>query len=184
MNPYLKEYRLFDTISTICERVSDEIEFVNSGGCAVFASELGKRLQAIGVKGVNCRVYNDPEEMKWMVYHDLNTLEAKIREDNGTCKDKDAWNDNGIHFVHVKLYINGVFWDSDGAVLECEPESKVWHDAYELVEGFISVEAMSELASEARNWNSRFPRDCIPVMTKIMDECISEYLHSTVKMAA
>lgn len=179
MNPYL-----FDTISTICERISDRIECVNRGGCAVFASELGKRLQAIGVKNVNCRVYNYPEEMEGFAFPDLNTLEARIREDNGTCKDKNAWNDNGIHFVHVKLYINGVFWDSDGAVLDCEPESKVWHEAYELVEGFISVEAMSELASEARNWNPTFPRDCIPDMTKIMDDCINEYMNSTVKMAA
>ena len=182
MNPYL-----FDTIAAICERVSEDIEFVNSGGCAVFASELGKRLQAIGVKNVNCRVYNYPEEMEWLVYHDLNTLEAKIREHNGTCKDKEAWNDSGIHFVHVKLYVDGVFWDSDGAVLACEPESKVWEGAfggYELVEGFISVDTMSELASEAKNWNPTFQRDCIPDMTKIMDVYINEYMNSTVKMAA
>ena len=180
MNPHL-----FETIAKIYENIDEEIPDVNRGGCAVVASMLGERLQKIGVKNVDCRVYNYEWNMSEITAPDLNTLEHNIREEYGDAYVAGIWNENGVHFVHVKMHVDGFLWDSEGAVSLDEPETENWRDGcYVLVNGFISIETMKSLADNKHNWNPAFSRDNIPQIAEIMDKHLNEYLGSSFRLAA
>lgn len=177
----MKNIDLVEMIDEISEKVCANIESVNSGGCGVFAAELGKRLQALGFKDVNCRVYNYEEECENMVFSDLNTLEQYLREHNQPRGEAEVWNDNGVYFSHVMLHVDGLLCDCEGYISADDPEAAVWSEDYLLLDGFVTIEAMAELACNPYNWNPTFPRSQIRLMTAIMDECIEKY---TNKIAA
>lgn len=145
MTPNLKS-EVRKCLAAIAEEVSDNIHSINSGGCAVYAVELAKRLKRLKIKDMKIRVYS--------YRRDDNRRLPKLRV---------PWGMNGVFFCHVRME-----WDAEGDVPA--RKSKVWNTFYQKHPGDISVTAMNKLAAVKSNWNCWFDRRQIPQMRRIMDK--------------
>ena len=139
---------------------------INNGGCAVFASIVGKKLRdmKVTVRAVvmhyDCGVTQTPH---------IDKAREKIKN---TGKKKN-WNSQGIYFNHVGLEF---FWkrkkylfDSDG----CIRFTKKFNE-YVILSGRLTIEECEKLAKEPRGWNSCFNRRTIPAIRKMVNVHFSE----------
>lgn len=150
-------------LADIAEQVDKNYEYVNFGGCAVYAVELAKRLQALGYTDYKLRVYG---------YKKANVSKAEkvVRQDNrGNTPPTDnfPWRCNDVTFCHVRLQWRGMMWDVKGAVPR--KNGSDWN-GYVLQRGSISFEAMTALLPKQSNWNRWFNRRKIPTIRRIMNK--------------
>jgi len=169
----LRTLRIENCLRRISEVVNEEVESLNSGGCAVFAVELAKRLQAIG-EAVNIRVYNyspvDVEHVERTYFNDSKPESSK------------EWCANNVHFVHVVVEWGDRLWDSESEVYTSNGER--WKGWYVLAEGNISMSAIEVLANHRSNWNPTFDRKQIPRLLQIMDNEFAEFHNEVYAEAA
>lgn len=151
-------------LTKIGEEVERKIRSVNCGGCGVYAVELAKRLESIGVKNYRIRAYGDTDKVNI-------TKVEKTVFNSALPTNREDWNENGIQFHHVKLQFNNKLWDSEESVPV--RKAKSWHWAT-LQQGYITRKALELLTAIPSNWNSWFDRKQIPKLCEIMDKHFAE----------
>lgn len=165
------------TLHAIAKDVAVAIPYVNCGGCGVYATELAKRLYRIGVRNFRIRTYTyagDPDRKTNIKFVERHVFGKALPERVST------WNANGINFDHVRLQWNGTMWDADGAV--SRKDGRKW-SCYILHPGHISLKAINKICKDSSGWNSRFPRDDIPKMRRIMNRHFAKLMLDIVRGA-
>lgn len=154
----------------ICKEVFRDINWVNSGGCAVYAIELANALQSIGQTEVYFRTYD------WR-RNPVNVSDVEKNAFNGVLPSRWIdWERNGVSLNHVRLEWNGTLWDAlDGAVpLD---DAKTWCGDV-LQEGHISFKALQKLTRKGANWNSQYSRKQTPKMREIIEKHFKKLVDS------
>lgn len=150
-----------EALHAIADECNSNIELINRGGCAVYAVELAKRLEALGYDDYRIRTYGRRLNIA--------KVEQLITTTNAQATIWD-WYNNGVTFDHVRLQWRGFMWDAEGA--EKVADATSWMGSG-IQDGKISLEAMAKLADSGRGWNFRFKRSQIPEMRSIMDEYLT-----------
>lgn len=158
---------IFDCLEHIAVDVSAHLDNVNRGGCAVYAVELAKRMEARGIPySIRSYSFRDYKEVN------IATIENdKFNYRRKLLGDRHIWECYGVYFDHVCLEIGGFLWDSDGPRSN---RNKTWNYCYILQPGSVSLEAMQKMAARKSNWNSAFCRSQVPKMRRIMDKHFSK----------
>lgn len=148
------------------ERVNSEIVRMNWGGCGVFAAELCAVMQEIGITDARIRVYGYDCEGT-----DLNELEQHLRENGIDVSDTCNWNDCGVNFGHIVVEWADRVWDSEICGDDISRNNQ-WcgNDMYS---GYISYDALVELAANPSGWNFMYAREQNPHVRKIIREGFS-----------
>lgn len=132
-----------------------EFEYINSGGCAVFASLMGEYFPK---NFLGCAVFT---------YHPnvsdrIDPMIQMVRKNN-KFNTVDAWKRNGVDFVHVIA----MFKDDEGEygidALEgviVDNQCEMWGLTLNNV-GLIPLDVMSDLANKKEGWNTCFDRSLI-----------------------
>lgn len=147
-------------MSEIHEEVSQNIDLINHGGCAIFAVELVKRMRKLGMNP-NIRVYGEEEV-------DVSLAETNILEEYGNPMDVEAWNDNGVEFVHIVVEWGCYLWDAECIESIEDAYEYGWND-YPLLPGEISYNALRDIAFQRVGWNSTYDRSQNPMLYRILD---------------
>jgi len=150
MNAQIRNKEIL-SLRTFLAGVHKKHQYINWGGCCVFAGILGKHLAAVGK--VRVRVINS----MWDGERNLDEVRKKVRKNE--CAE---WNRHGVGFSHVVIEFaykrRYYIIDSEGIrVLTNNLDSRY-------VEGALTVEEARELGSTPRGWNSIFNRDEIPAI--------------------
>ena len=146
-------------LENIAKEVSASISYVNSGGCGVYAAEIGKRLQERGITDFKVRVYNTEQ------CGNLNDIENNLHKNNMDTGSAIVWGANNVKFYHIVIEFAGRIWDATGSSL---PDQS--YGFAELADGSITLDSVCKLADRAHHWNPMFARCKIPLMCQIMDK--------------
>lgn len=148
-------------LNNLGKKVEATVDGVNSGGCCVFAAEVAQylsKLVPVQIKVVAGWCNNTP----------IDIVRSKVSNNTPS-----EWNRKGLDFYHVVIQfeLNGNLhiYDSNGVVKYSDFES-------DLIPGSLTLEEASELAGEARGWNSRFERDQIPRVRRLVREAFEPLL--------
>lgn len=151
--PTLKE------LKELGQNVMEQFEYINQGGCCVFAALVGKKLQEYFP--VRIRASNNYHGYR---IRDLNEIRPNL-EDNTIWE----WYNEGIDFNHVIIEFDykgkTYHMDSTGVYKagKRDPSFK-----YVLYKGYLTVEEAAELAKQ-KDWNPTFDRKLIPTLRKTVD---------------
>lgn len=156
-------------LNAIASEVQSDIHYINNGGCAVYAVELAKRLDAIGFSDYKIRTYGCGGRNV-----NVATVEKKVFNTNLPTKTSE-WNANDVYFSHVRLEWRGMVWDAEGAVNS--RKARVWEMFYVRQKGHISRKAMEMLTKLQSNWNRMFDRRQVPKLKRIMDKHFASLEH-------
>lgn len=152
---------LIDQLNALADEVDSKIEFVNNGGCCVFAALVGRELGERGypVQGAVGHALARTRE-------GIHIARTRISERNVR-----NWNYWGIHFGHVVIELydgtNVLQFDSDGIR---DKSDTIWE--LPIYAGRLTVEEMEYLAADDSpyTWNDMFDRTQIPKMKSIINK--------------
>lgn len=134
-------------------KIGDEYEYVNRGGCGIFAYMLAEELTRIGIKNEIC----------WLAF------ELFDMEDFNKCSTLYELNNLGIRCVHVLVVVDGWFIDCEGVFKS--PEAAGWR-GYDM--NIISdYKILERVVSNGQGWNNCFDRNQIPSMESDIKNIIS-----------
>lgn len=174
MNPIIRT-RVRKCLAAIASEVSRNVNYVNNGGCGVYAVELAKRMKKLGFTDMKLRVYGYPNKNNERLVN-VTHLERKAFGDNPPDNLRD-WRINGVNFCHVRMEWGLRVWDVEGDVPAKTDKVWFWYPRHP---GSISLKAMSRLTAEKAGWNPTFDHTQIPLMRQIMDKHFAE-LHTFIK---
>ncbi len=132
-------------LEQISTRIGEEVRNINCGGCGVFAIELVKRLEKIGVKDAKIRCYGGSSN--------VNVAEVEANFNGNFPVRSQPWSENGIYFHHIRVEWNGKVYD--GGSIDSNTNDWRWCN---LLAGSISRQALEPLVKFKANWNSYFKR--------------------------
>ncbi len=127
---------------------------INMGGCGLFAEELSKRLDSIGVENKVWALYFDKEYNEHGYSHTNNFVNGDRKELKNVAVD------------HMCVQIGDFWFDSTGCI----------NVAIETIEKMVEIpkELIHTFVHDSHNWNHTFDTDCIP--------CIEEHLDQMFKL--
>lgn len=148
---------IVDHLNALGAEAELKIEYLNHGGCCVFAALIARELQNKGYKASGVVVSYGAEESENSV------SKARKMVANNTVYE---WNDKALYFSHVgvEFKIDGFKhrYDSYGVV---GSRAKLMNmPAYR---GRLTVVEMEELAADT-GWNPQFNRKQIPKLKRIV----------------
>lgn len=132
---------------------------INCGGCCVFASLVGARLERLGI-ATRIAVGDDEIELGTNIDEIRPKIDNKLRN----------WNREGVHFGHVVVefdYDGATYHYDTAGVIPAQDHTKTIN--YQIFDGRLTVKEASELAAEER-WNWMFNRACIPDLTRMVND--------------
>lgn len=149
-------------LTTALRRIKKETirrwQYINCGGCCVFASIVGEELLNKGVYACGLVA----------AYHTGDVDIEAIRHNVRTRRKSellDTWQDNGIQFNHVGLEIH--FGDTvkhyDTNAFR-NPNGRL--DGMRIYKGRMTINELKALASVSEGWNDTFNRRHIPQIRK------------------
>lgn len=150
---------LLDHIDGLCKKVHNNTSRINAGGCAVFAAFMAQCLEKYGL--VSIAVGTDEDEGI--------SIDA-VRNDIDT-NDVHNWNSKGVYFAHVVVEFEhqGAKYHIDSTgVHDAYPETHSGH--YPILEGRLTVQEVTELASCNSGWNWCFDRKQIPKIKRMIND--------------
>ena len=161
--------QLIHEIERLCRGVRYQTRDINSGGCALFAGEVAKALQDLGIEAW-CRSWWMPAWGAPMAVLTGETA-AQVRKRVRDTGDPHDWEDNGWEFMHCtpRFKLCGVTYEADAEVgvrkhrvrlPDYEPYSR--HK--------FTPEEMLKLYSHADAWNSRWDRRQTPTVQRLVSE--------------
>lgn len=156
-------------LTEIAEEVTHNINYVNSGGCAVFSIMLADVLNSLNISDYEFKVFS------WDNSHDVSVVENGIIFGVNNIEN---WYRCNVDFSHVMLRYGKYIIDSNG-VVSYKPNME-W-DGYSLHKGAISYHTIKELAKIPRNWNEMFARTDIPKMRRIVKSVTKKHFGIDVK---
>ncbi len=157
---------IIDKLNNIAVEVTKKIDFINLGGCCVFASLIAQHLYPLVplkiVVFAPTLTKNSIDEVR----HSITT--------NRLCE----WNDNGIYFGHVMIELTiddkTFLYDSNGIA-----PSDTIIKGYKKLKGELTLLEATELADDSVGWNDTFNRDKIPRLKNIINNFFIPQLTSS-----
>lgn len=152
-------------LNDLAWKADTKIDYLNWGGCGVFAALVGRKLQDAGIPvGVVCG--------SWRHNGDKADVE-RARSNVAEKWDAEEWNANGVYFGHVGLEV-----EIDGKLYHYDSKQGVKPagkeiDGLPIAKGRVTIEEMELLAGESLNWNSDFNRKQIPKLTKLVEKAFA-----------
>lgn len=158
---------LIERLNALADDVSNTIERVNNGGCAVFASHVAYHLKYVrGVKEVVVRA-GDYDSHGGRL--SVDAARKKVKKSNALPCD---WNSAGVFFSHVIVEFTyrkkKYHYDSHSGVVSETRETH--YGEYPLYKGGMTVEEGLAIASTPIGWNPTFNRKNIPRMIKLINK--------------
>lgn len=160
-----------NTIGELARFVGNEIDYLNSGGCGVFAVELYKRLKALDL-GV--------EPQLWIL-SSLSSSEARyleIREilkASKTRRTLGQFNDYNWYLSHVVVEFAGGWFDGTGFYRDYESLNGNWGCMNRFR---VEFEDMVTMVEDPSGWNEKFDREQIPEMQQMFDRIFGKIVKS------
>ena len=152
-------------LNQLGKEVNSEFENINYGGCAIFASLVGKRLEELGVGVSGITTGSCP----WQPKISVDQARAKITHPGR----KMQWIANGINFFHVGLCFkhNGkkYHYDSNGAH---RPEKTLGGAV--IFDGVLFLSEVIAIAREHAGWNKSFNRRSVPAIRRLVYDHLPE----------
>jgi hypothetical protein len=147
---------LIDTLDKMGSGVNRKWPYINSGGCCVFASIVGKILQEKGipVKGI-VAAYSAQYKFKPIWWMRRGVSNNSIPE----------WERRGLDFNHVGIEFRygGKKWHYHSKGAQIAGKS---FDRMPIFRGRLTLDELIELAANEEGWNSAFDRRDIPAIEK------------------
>lgn len=168
MNPIIRA-RVRKCLAAIARDVSRNVDYVNCGGCGIYAIELAKRMKKLGFTDMKLRVYSYPNDNNERLVN-VASIERKVFGDNLPDNLRD-WGVNGVNFCHVRMEWGFRVWDVEGD--EPAKTDKAWR-WFPRHPGSLSLKAMNRLSAKTAGWNTMFDRAQIPLMRRIMNKHFAE----------
>lgn len=167
--------RLLAMLNKLGKDAEKNIEYLNSGGCAVFAAHVGYHLKyRAGLTDVVLRVghsYADDEDDLIPIDEARNHLHPNANASE--------WNAAGLSFGHVILeFKTGKtkparwHYDSSGVTSVSNVTNNF---GFLLHPGEMTVEEGLAIAADHAGWNTLFDRRQIPALIRIIDKHFSDY---------
>ena len=116
--------------------VVHNVNFINSGGCGIFAEHFYYTLSKAGLKPTIVVIGRGEQQIK------------EALQNNGKHYD--------IHFSHIMLYVDGVYLDSHGVHIKLHSQ---WSN-HAVVTG-MPIDLLKEWNQDAGSWNPTFDRNQI-----------------------
>ena len=155
-----------DAIRRASENIDNDIRNVNNGGCGIFAEKLIKFINSTGHNDAKIRVFNyDPGNISRIEEEVINNNRNRLPNHI------DLWNYYGVYFVHVAVEWKGRIWDCSGSTKASKVKN--WQGIFPILEGTISLDAISKLNKQPSNWNSVYDRSQTPKMYKLMRQSLN-----------
>jgi hypothetical protein len=153
--------------------ITNQVDCPNYGGCAVIAAHVGMYLEQAGLLKDIVTQYNKGGEYGKSPKYVREVLKAE----NARTDDCSNWDMNGLSRSHlaVRFEFCGLLytWDSDGTRQGGNRfGDKREYRAPPVGEGLFVDECIA-LANDEAQWNSRFNREQIPKIEKIIREHLS-----------
>ena len=148
---------LLETIDALCNHIDDSVDKINSGGCAVFAACMGKRLMQYG-------------EVRIAVGCDDGDTTIDDARDGVLFNTTGEWNENGVFFNHivVEFKYEGKMYHIDSSGVH--KESHFTHlGSFPILDGRLTVAECGEIAGSSEGWNWMFNRAAIPRIQRMVD---------------
>ncbi len=142
---------IVNELSQLAKVIDDQFFNVNSGGCGVVAAQVAQHLQTL----VDTRV---------VVYtmSKLNVDEIRSKLDNPF--DSTDWEHNGMCWDHVLVEFDHdgstYLFDSTGVVEKTPSIDAGWFKLF--FSGYVTLDEILAISSQAKTWNSTFDRKQIP----------------------
>lgn len=162
---------IIDKLNNLAWKADTQINGLNAGGCAVFAYEVAKRLNELGIPAKGVVAMSQwalpSRKSKWPSV-------AKARENIRDVGDGLEWSDNGVDFHHVgvEFTIDGVkyHYDSNG-VTGAKPWLNRHH--WKVIPGRLSTDDLEKLVANRWNWNPEFDRRQVPKIHNMVEKALS-----------
>ncbi len=156
---------LIDKLNTIATEVSTKINYINHGGCCVFASLIAQHINSLLPMKIVVFSYGKTKSINMARKHIHNN---KLSE----------WNDNGVYFGHVMIELTvddkTFLYDSNGI-----SSTRNTINGYGKLPGELTLLEATELAEDSVGWNEDFNRDKIPLMKDIINKYFTPQLTSS-----
>lgn len=144
-------------VDELCRNIHKKTDYLNSGGCAVFAALLGQCLSQYG-------------QVEIAIGTDSNITSLDDVRDKGIDPlSLDAWNDNGLSIGHaiIEFTYGDVKYHIDSTGVR-DPLPYTYSGGWGILGGRLSVIETTALAAQ-RGWNWMFNRDQIPTIKQMID---------------
>lgn len=162
----MNKQAVINTLDALGRAAETQVDSLNCGGCAVYASMVGRELEKLGipVRGIVA--------MEAWEIPNLDKVRKHV-EDTGNIS---HWNANGVEFNHVGLQFKlGNRWyqyDSSGVT---GPKPWLKHEYWEVCKGSLSMVELENLANSPTGWNEWFNRHTeIPKLKKLTKQFFKE----------
>ena len=159
----------------VSQRLDSEVPYINSGGCAFFASELLKRMEAAGMTECYVGVFGDIEDYgedeDGFGIPNVNVIEHKMLSNSFNPYDKEDWNANGINFAHVVIEWEGTKWDA------LRPFTADTWSFWPRYEGDFNPDVLHHIGQDPRGWNCCFDWNNCDLIREILDEAFDVLLN-------
>lgn len=141
-------------LKRIGKHINRQYNSVNYGGCAVYASVVGRNLAKCGYLvriGVSSS-WNDTDPT-------IDDARNNILNKNNKRASIEQWNDQEIYFGHVwvEVCVGGTWYahDTNKTKMSDGVDPTFGWDQYD---GFMTLEEITPLANSKRGWNTEFDR--------------------------
>lgn len=146
-------------VNDLCSAIEFRIDYINAGGCAVFAAFMGQCLMRYGI--VRIAVADDDELVRGI---NLNKVRKQVENNS-----PNEWHSNDVRFGHVivEFKYKGHTYHIDSTGVNDKSKFTAY-GGYKLFAGRLTVQEVTELASH-EEWNPTFERGHIPEMKDMFD---------------
>ena len=158
---------LLDKLDNLGKDVFEKYEYINYGGCCVYALAVAESLLQYRIKAKGIVVSRDA--VSWDNKHRaLGNVRRKL-ERNTTFE----WNRHGVFFAHVGLEFTyqGKVWHYD--THGCRLKSDEFYEM-SIYRGRLSIDEMRELTTGKQGWNPLFNKKHIPAVRKMVQEALAK----------
>jgi len=146
--------------------IEEEFPTVNLGGCACVASMLATTLR------YEYPIMRIVSSSPWKNGADID----EIRANNSKPMKKGDWEFNGIGFYHlwVEVWRKGRWYVLDATGVSTRTEMyNCWGKPFA---GSFSIDEVTSMAAESKEWNSCFDREGLPFIAELIDTRIGNYV--------
>ena len=158
---------LIEKLDALGQNVLDQFDYINHGGCCVYARAVAEALLQYRIKAKGIVAAYDAKT--WDLKHRaLGNARRKV-EKNTTYE----WNRHGVCFAHVGLEFTyrGKVWHYD--THGCHPKTTKL-DGMLIYRGRLSLEEMKALTTGDQGWNSCFNKKRIPALRKMVQKALAK----------
>lgn len=142
-------------LNKFASKINKKYQYINRGGCCVFAAHVAKQLQK-----------HYPVKIVTFGYRTKKSVDD-IRK-NVKVNTAREWYANGLDLNHVVIEFvdeQGKIWHYDSTGVH-KADGSIYDDP--IIRGYLTVDEALEMASSPLGWNNQFDRSVIPEFKRMV----------------